>query len=59
MMAGIRKKRAAYYCTFRFRGRRYYFTIGEMTEARARAKGIEVDETLDLIERRFQKGVGS
>ena len=50
-MAGIRKKGDAYYCTFRFRGRRYYFTVGNVTEAQAQAKGAEVDETLALIER--------
>jgi len=50
-MAGIRKKGDAYYCTFRFQGRRYYFTIGQVSESKAQAKGVEVDETLDLIER--------
>jgi hypothetical protein len=50
-MAGIRKKGDAYYCTFRFQGRRSYFTVGEVTESQAKAKGVEVDETLDLIER--------
>jgi integrase len=50
-MAGIRKKGDAYYCTFRFGGRRYYFAVGQVSEDQARAKGVEVDETLDLIER--------
>jgi hypothetical protein len=50
-MAGIRKKGDAYYCTFRFRGSRYYFTIGNVSEKQARAKSVEVDETLDLIDR--------
>jgi integrase len=50
-MAGIRKKGDAYYCTFRFQGRRYYFTVGNVPEAQALAKGAEVDETLGLIER--------
>jgi hypothetical protein len=50
-MAGIRKKGDAYYCTFRFQGRRFYFTIGNVSEAQALAKGAEVDETLALIER--------
>jgi hypothetical protein len=50
-MAGIRKKGDAYYCTFRFQGRRYYFTVGNVTEAQALAKGTEVDETLGLLER--------
>ena len=50
-MAGVRKKSDAYYCTFRFLGRRYYFTIGGVSETQAQAKGVEVDETLDLIER--------
>jgi hypothetical protein len=50
-MAGIRKKGNACYCTFRFQGRRYYFTVGDMSEAQAKAKGVEVDETLALIER--------
>src|SRR5436305_8706791 len=50
-MAGIRKKGDAFYCTFRFQGRRYYFTVGNVPEAQALAKGAEVDETLDLLER--------
>jgi len=50
-MAGIRKKGDAYYCTFRFQGRRYYFTVGDVSEAQAIAKGTEVDETLGLLER--------
>src|SRR5262245_48602171 len=50
-MAGIRKKGDAYYCTFRFQGRRYYFTVGNVSEAQALAKGAEVDETLGLLER--------
>jgi hypothetical protein len=50
-MAGIRKKGDASYCTFRFQGRRYYFTIGKVSEAQALAKGTEVDETLTLLER--------
>jgi len=50
-VAGIRKKGDAYYCTFRFQGRRYYFTVGEVSEAQALAKGTEVDETLELLER--------
>src|SRR5688572_29057885 len=50
-MAGIAKKGDAYYCTFRYRGRRYYFTVGKVTEARAVAKAAEVDETLSLLDR--------
>jgi integrase len=50
-MAGVRKKGDAYYCTFRFQGRRYYFTVGDVSESQAQAKGVEVDETLALIER--------
>lgn len=50
-MAGIRKKGDTFYCTFRFQGRRHYFTVGDVTEAQARAKGVEVDETLELIAR--------
>jgi hypothetical protein len=50
-MAGSRKNGGAYYCTFRFQGKRYYFTVGDISEAQARAKGTEVDETLNLIER--------
>ncbi len=37
--------------TFRFQGRRFYFTIGKVSEAQARAKATEVDGTLALIER--------
>jgi integrase len=50
-MAGVRKKGDGYYCTFRFQGKRYYFAIGKVPEAQAKAKGAEVDETLTLIER--------
>src|SRR4051794_15642866 len=50
-MAGIAKKGEGYYCTFRFQGQRYYFTVGKVTEAQARAKATEVDETLGLLER--------
>jgi integrase len=50
-MAGIRKKGDAYYCTFRFQAKQYYFTVGNVTEAQAQARGAEVDETLALIER--------
>ena len=49
-MAGIRKKGDGYHCTFRFQGRRYYFALGKMLEAQAKANGAEVDETLALIE---------
>ena len=45
-VAGIRTKGDAYYCTFRFGGKRYYFTVGNISEAQALAKGAEVDETL-------------
>jgi hypothetical protein len=38
-MAGIRKKGDAYYCTFRSQGRRYSFTVGNVSEAQALAKG--------------------
>ncbi len=48
-MASVRKKGTAYYCTFRFQGRRYYFTVGDMSETKA--KGVEVEEILALIER--------
>src|SRR5205823_14167 len=50
-MAGITKKGDGYHCTFRFQGRRYYFAVGNVPEAQAKAKGAEVDETLGLIER--------
>jgi integrase len=50
-VAGIRKKGDAYYCTFRFQGRRYYFTIGQVSEDQAHARGVEVDEILTLLER--------
>lgn len=50
-MAGIAKKGDAYYCTFRFRGKRYYFTVGRVSEGLARAKAAEVDGTLDLLDR--------
>lgn len=50
-MAGIRKKGDGYHCTFRFQGRRYYFALGKMTDAQAKAKSAEGDETLALIER--------
>jgi integrase len=50
-MAGVRKKGDGWHCTFRFQGRRYYFALGSMSEDKARARGVEVDEILDLIER--------
>ena len=50
-MAGVRKKGEGWHCTFRFGGRRLYFAVGNVTEAQARAKSVEVDETLGLIER--------
>lgn len=50
-MAGMRRKGEGWHCTFRFRGRRYYFAAGNLSEQQARAKGAEVDETLDLIGR--------
>src|ERR1022692_4847203 len=50
-MAGIRKKGDGYHCTFRFQGKRYYFALGNISEAQAQAKGAVVDETLNLIER--------
>jgi integrase len=50
-MAGMRKKGDGWHCTFRFRGKRHYFAIGNLTEQQANAKAAEVDETLDLIER--------
>lgn len=50
-MAGIRKKGENWYCTFRFRGGRYNFALGNLNEDQARARAVEVDETLGLIER--------
>ena len=50
-MAGIAKKGDAFYCSFRHGGKRHYFTVGRVTEAQARAKATEVDETLSLIDR--------
>jgi hypothetical protein len=50
-MVGMRKKGDGWHCTFRFRGERYYFAAGNLTEQQANAKRSEVDETLDLIER--------
>jgi integrase len=50
-MAGMRKKGDGWHCTFRFRGGRYYFAAGNLTERQAEARKAEVDETLDLIER--------
>src|SRR5262245_7225038 len=49
-MAGVRKKGDAYYCTVRFRGRRHYFALGELTQGQATAKGAEIDEPIRLIE---------
>jgi hypothetical protein len=48
-MAGMRRKGDGWHGTFRFRGMRYYFAAGSLTEEQAR--GVEVDETLDVIER--------
>ena len=49
-MAGMWKKGDAWHCTFRFRGKRYDFAAGNLTEEQASARDIEVDETLDLID---------
>jgi hypothetical protein len=32
-MAGIRKKGDAHHCTFRFQGGRYYFAVGNVSDA--------------------------
>ena len=50
-MAGVRKKGDGWHCTFRFQGRRYYFALGNVTEEQARARGVDADEVLGLIER--------
>jgi hypothetical protein len=50
VMLGVRKKGDAYYYTLCFQGRCYYFTVGALTEEQARAKGVEIAETLDLTE---------
>lgn len=50
-MAGMRRKGDGWHCTFRFRGKRFYFAVGNLTEPQAQAKSAEVDETLELIER--------
>lgn len=50
-MAGMRRKGDGWHCTFRFRGKRFYFAVGNLTVAQAKAKGSEVDETLELVER--------
>lgn len=49
-MAAISKKGDAYYCAFRYGGKRYYFTIGKVLERVARAKSVEVDQTLTLLQ---------
>jgi hypothetical protein len=50
-MAAITKKGDAYYCAFRYGGKRYYFTIGKVSEKEAQAKSVEVDETLAILSR--------
>jgi hypothetical protein len=50
-MATICKKGDAYYCTFRYQGRRFHFAVGKVSEEQARAKGTQVDEVLSLLER--------
>jgi hypothetical protein len=50
-MASVRKKGDAHYCTFRYHGKRYYFTVGSVSENQAQPKASEVDETLDHIDR--------
>ena len=32
-MAGMRRKGDGWHCTFRFRGKRFYFAAGNLTEA--------------------------
>jgi hypothetical protein len=36
-LTDIRKKGDAFCCTFRFHGRRHYFTVGDESEAYAKA----------------------
>ena len=50
-MAGIRTKRDAHYDPFRFRGGRYDFNGGAVSEAQPQPKGAEVDGTHGLIGR--------
>ena len=50
-MAGITKKGDGYHCAFRYHGGRFYFALGNLTEAQARARATEVDETLALLKR--------
>jgi integrase len=50
-MAGITKKGDGYHCAFRYQGGRFYFALGNLTEAQARARSTEVDETLALLKR--------
>src|SRR5262249_40620903 len=52
-MAGVHKKGDAYYCTFRFQRRRYYFTIGNVSEAQAQAKGAS---SMSLCQRYLKTG---
>ncbi len=45
-MAGLSKKGEAYYCTFRYGGKRYYFAVGKVTEDQAKARAVSSGQRL-------------
>jgi hypothetical protein len=45
-MAWAQKKGDSWYCEFRYKGKRHYFTIGEVSEIEARATVAKVDYLL-------------
>jgi hypothetical protein len=46
-MAGMRRKGDGWHCTFRFRGKRFYFAAGNLTEPQAQAKAAEVKKRVE------------
>lgn len=60
-MAGIPKKGYTYYCTFRFQGRRYYFTVGKVPEAQIPVVAVRQETVMarSLIDRYFATHVNS
>src|SRR5947209_19404432 len=50
-MAELRREGDGWHFISRLRGRRYDFASGSLAVEQARARGVEVDETLDLIGR--------
>ncbi len=42
-MSFLQKKGDGWYCTFRYKGRRHYFSVGQVEEIEARSVAAKVD----------------